>query len=77
MSEQRYLLEDGVLQRRVAHVRRADGSHRLVIAVERRGQNGSWSRAEVRIVQDTADRSAFDVALREMLDRFPGARRID
>jgi hypothetical protein len=77
MSEQRYLLEDGALSRRIAHIKRTDGSNRLVIVVERRGANGDWTRAEVRVVQDTADRSSFDSALREMLARFPAARRLD
>lgn len=77
MSEQRYLLEDGALSRRIAHIKRTDGSNRLVIIVERRGANGDWTQAEARIVQDTPDRSAFDSALREMLARFPSVHRLD
>lgn len=76
MREQRYLLEESGLQRRVAHLKRTADSHRLVIIVERR-DGERWSRSEVRVVQDTTDRSAFESAVREMLARFPGARRLD
>lgn len=76
MSEQRYLLEESGLQRRIAHIKRTADSHRLVIVVERR-DGERWARSEVRVVQDTADRSIFDGAVREMLARFPAARRLD
>jgi hypothetical protein len=76
MREQRYLLEESGLQRRVAHINRTADSNRLVIIVERR-DGERWSRSEVRVVQDTPDRSTFESAVREMLARFPGARLLD